>query len=356
MAIKNNISSSEISVIVQGPIHKQGTKKTLKSIRKYLPNAEIILSTWENSNVDGLDFNILVLNKDPGVTIFENKENKTNSINRIIISSKNGIENATRKYVLRIRSDLILKNANILKLTDDFNVRDNKVSLFKQRIFAYDIFSIKYDCKNNVRQRMLFHISDWCYFGLKEDVLELFNLPLVLEPAFSRYFENTKKQVDDIHKERFWKMSPEQYLTSENAKKIIKNFDFKNYLDITPENIEISEKFIINNFRVFSEREWGIKTSKELYKNIMMFINSPFNYYSKLEQLEDYKKYCLKIVTKNKFERFPYNVKYYERLRKHFLYFIYSPFNKKVSELISTTFYLTKFLFVLTKELLCKKK
>ena len=56
MAVTNNIKSEEISVIVQGPIHKKRTKKTLQSIRTNLPNAEIILSTWEGSDVKGLDF------------------------------------------------------------------------------------------------------------------------------------------------------------------------------------------------------------------------------------------------------------------------------------------------------------
>ena len=352
------MQSNEISVVIQGRIEKNTTKKCLESIKKFLPDAEIILSTWKNCSLEEIKdlYNVLVLNIDPGATIFETKENKTNSINRIIVSSKNGIEKATKKYVLRLRSDLILKNANILKLKDNFNTRDDKFSLFKQRIFAYDIFSIKYDCKKNLKQRMLFHISDWCYLGLKEDLLKLFDLPLVSEPEFSRYFENREKPFNDMHKERLWKMSPEQYFTSENAKKIIKNLDFKNYLDITSENINISEGFIINNFRVFSTSEWGIETNKKLYKKIKMFMHSPFNYYSKSEQLKDYKKYCLKVNVNENTEQFPYNIKYYEQLRKHFLHLIYDSFNKKFSEFLSTIFYLIKFLFALTKEVLCGKK
>ena len=98
--------------------------------------------------------------------------------------------------------------------------------MFKQKIFVYEKFSIKYDEKNEIKQRMLFHISDWCYFGLKEDLVELFNIPFVKEPDFSRYFVTHVKSVNDIHKTRLWKMSPEQYIISENAKKVFKNLNF----------------------------------------------------------------------------------------------------------------------------------
>ena len=47
------INSKDISVVVQGAIDKENTPKCLESIRKYLPDAEIILSTWEGSEVEG---------------------------------------------------------------------------------------------------------------------------------------------------------------------------------------------------------------------------------------------------------------------------------------------------------------
>ena len=353
------LKSGDISVVIQGLVDKS-TVTTLKSIRKYLPNAEVILSTWENSDISFLTdlYDVLVLNKDPGATVFETKENKTNSINRIIVSSKNGIDRATRKYILRCRSDLALKNDNILKLADDFSARNPEKSLFKQRVFAYEIFSIKYDIKNRHKQRMLFHISDWCYFGLKEDLQELFNIPLVQEPDFSRYFEKHNKNIQDIYSTRLWKMSPEQYITSVNAKKVFNNLKFDNYLNITDENIQISENFIINNFRVFTQKSWGILTLKEEYKTIKMYAHSPFIYYSNAEQLKDYKKYCDNTIetTEIQFLQKLYDIKYFEALRKHFISFIYCKPIKKISEFISTMAYLFKFLFSLIKELIWKQK
>ena len=52
--MEEKITSRDISVVVQGPIHKGRTKKCLQSIRKNLPEAEIILSTWDDNCTTGL--------------------------------------------------------------------------------------------------------------------------------------------------------------------------------------------------------------------------------------------------------------------------------------------------------------
>ena len=63
------MDTKDISVIVQGAINKNETIKCLQSIRQYLPGAEIILSTWEGSNITDLDYDNLILSKDPGAAI-----------------------------------------------------------------------------------------------------------------------------------------------------------------------------------------------------------------------------------------------------------------------------------------------
>ena len=343
---------TDVSVVVQGNVSTD-TYKTLKSIRKYLPYAEIILSTWGNTDLSGLEglYDISVFNKDPNAVIFDYSENKANNLNRILVSSFNGIKAANRKYILRLRSDLILKNDNLLKLTDTLKKRDSDWTLFKQKIFVYDMFSIKYNTRKNVKQRMLFHVSDWCYLGLKEDLEELFNISLVNEPEFSRYFETHKKIGVDIHTARLWKMSPEQYIVSQNAKKVFSELNFNHYLDVNEDNIEVSEKFIISNFRVFSQKQWGIFPQKEIYKDRKMFYFTDYEYYSEFEQLRDYNKYCKSNihVDKIKFLENLYKIKYYTSLRKHFLQLIFSKSSKKIPELISTIAYLIRFLFSLIK-------
>lgn len=354
-----SISSKDLSVVIQGAVNSE-THSCLSSVRKYLPQAQIILSTWKNSDLSSYEglYDILVLSEDPGAVVFEIAEQKTNSLNRILISSRNGIEKAERKYVLRMRSDLVLKNDNVLKLFDDFKIRNPKSSLFKQRIFAYDIFSIKYYSFRKSKQPLLFHISDWCYLGLRDDLLEFFNIPAVQEPDFSRYFEFHKKTEYDLYPSRLWKMSPEQYFISSNALKVFNNLKFENYLDVNDENTRISEDFIINNFRVFAPEQWGIYTLKKQYRGTVMRSKNIFEYYSAEEQKKDYQKYCdtsYSIKDVEFLERL-YKIKYFQQLRKHSVLLTVCTTKKKMPEFFAVIWYLTKFLFAVSKEVLCSKK
>lgn len=60
------IPSEDISIIFQGAIHPIWTKIACKSAREHFSKATIILSTWEGSSVDGIEFDSVIFSKDPG--------------------------------------------------------------------------------------------------------------------------------------------------------------------------------------------------------------------------------------------------------------------------------------------------
>ena len=68
------VNFEEISVVVSGPVifveNNEGrfnaTSLGCKSIRKRLPGAEIVFSTWENEDVSEIDYDILVRSEDVG--------------------------------------------------------------------------------------------------------------------------------------------------------------------------------------------------------------------------------------------------------------------------------------------------
>jgi hypothetical protein len=105
-----NISSKDISVVVQGPIHKQDnlTKRVLESVRTHLPDAELILSTWKGSEVDGLNYDILVENHDPGT--INNFLSGSENFLRQVTSTFSRLQASSRKYVLKSRTDVLLSN------------------------------------------------------------------------------------------------------------------------------------------------------------------------------------------------------------------------------------------------------
>src|SRR5277367_6682727 len=101
------ITSKDISIIVQGPVFKDGiTARCLKSLRANLPDAEIILSTWQGSDTTGLEFDRLVENQDPSpIWLLDPflKRTQINNIIRQMISTVAGLNAATRPYALKFR-------------------------------------------------------------------------------------------------------------------------------------------------------------------------------------------------------------------------------------------------------------
>ena len=135
------IDSSRISVVISGPVLvkvKESdidniTAKACQSVRRLLPEAEIVISTWEKTNCSGLDFDIVVFNEDPGPNI--------NNVNRQIISRCGGIKAATREFVLAIRSESKLVNTNFLNFIDQYNLYDEKYRFLKNRVIIDNKYS-----------------------------------------------------------------------------------------------------------------------------------------------------------------------------------------------------------------------
>lgn len=291
------IESKDISVVVQGAISHTETPKCLNSIRKYLPDAEIILSTWENADVENLDYDILVLNKDPGAVLIKNVKNKLyfNNINRQLLSTQEGLKKATRKYILKFRSDLILSNDNFLKFYDKFPIRNDDYKIFTHKILTSCLFSrFKMITKQQINY-IPFHISDWWLFGLKEDINKYFkDTPLVEEPKFTKYFdlEENKNKKTPYGKERF-QFAPEQYFGyscfSRNFE-FIKMQDASDYNDLLMENFR---KIYINNFISLEFEQSGIYLKKYSYsKNEKFFGEQYIGLYNFHRYESEYKKYC----------------------------------------------------------------
>ena len=273
--MQNKINSNEISVIVQGPVSKTETLKCLKSVRRHLPEAEIILSTWKGSDISSFDglYNILVENEDPGAFKFSCFHNKQNNINRMIVSTKEGLKRAKRTYCLKIRSDMFLKGKNFLKEYFLHEKRCEKFKLFSHRIIAYPYFSVKFHQKNRLKVYEPFHISDWCYFGLTEDLVKLYDIDTVKEPDFSEYFihNNTGNHIEnDLFPDTKWQFPPEQYTILSCIKKYFSEIKMCHRLDITKENIEQSELFIINNFKFLDSDMWQIYNMKTCYSKFKL--------------------------------------------------------------------------------------
>lgn len=260
------IESKDISVIVQGSLKNTNIVENIKSIRKYLPKSEIILSTWENEKVKGLDYDILVINKDPGCCIYDYQFYIRNNGNRQLFSTQNGLKKVNRKYTLKLRTDLLLKNKRFLYFWDKYQSINNEYKLFKHKILISTIYAR--ELSDETQLPTPFHPSDFWFFGLTEDLKDYFlETRLMTREELGNYkykYPNKRPYSSPL-----WRYPPEQYFFVEFLKrKLEKNINFDDLTDWNEENIFFSKQLIYNNFIFLGVKQSGIISLKK--HNFMM--------------------------------------------------------------------------------------
>lgn len=262
------IGFEQISVVVQGPIagkptdppEARQTFQVLRSVRKFLPGAHIILSTWKGSDVEGLDFDELILSDDPGgVDLgYKGRELILNNINRQIVSTVAGLKAVKTKYCIKTRTDVIFESAGFLKFFGLQEPRDPSWSFFKERVVTANIFA------RNPRTefKLPFHPCDFFMFGLSEDVLDLWDIPL--QPKiYSRWtvhlpvFMGGYTNLSDV---RYF---PEQYLWLSWLQKHGVSPNVRYYADVDDELIETSEQSFASNIVIADAKAVGISWLKQ---------------------------------------------------------------------------------------------
>lgn len=323
------INSKDISVIVQGAINPTETKKCISSIRHNLPEAEIILSTWEGSDIGDLDYDKLVLNQDPGAILITKKI--FNNMNRQLLSTQNGLKVASKKYVLKLRSDLILSNTNFLKYFDKFQARNEKYKLFERKVLTTTLLT-----RHKIKQEknfidIPFHISDWWFFGLKNDLETYFKeTSLAIEPHFTKYFEKEEnKNKANPYLGANFQFAPEQYFAYKCFERNFEDIKMNDASDWDENTIEQSRLAIINNFIILEYKHSGIYLNKYAYSKNEIFSGEQYLGLYHFDHFQnEYKKYCdpnFLVKTKNNLFKNEYFWRDFLRLNKH----IYKLFNEE---------------------------
>lgn len=252
------IKFEDISVVIQGPVYHSNnmyegvTKKVCESVRKNLPGAEIILSTWEGFDLSGLDYDQIVINKN----IISNKirmpytgDLKLFSVNHQLITTLNGIKKSTRKYILKLRSDLSLTGSKFLNYFDYYSDYPEDVDLSKWKIFNKRIITLP---TYNIHKEkgLAFNICDWFFFGLKEDVEYYFDIPLI--DTFNLLVREGEEypRVED-------NFGAEQIMWISCVRKKM-DLQIKNAIDKSDEVCNSFEKSIANNFVLISAKQASV--------------------------------------------------------------------------------------------------
>jgi hypothetical protein len=163
-------TEEKFAIIIQGPIQDKFffLKNTIEIYKKIFPNSSIIISTWENENI-----NLINTLKKENIFILFNKE-PTKSLSNIdhqIYSTNSALKFAKEigaKYSIKTRADIRINKNNLetflLSLIRTFPAKKN--NYIKSRIIVPSLITFKY---------RIYSLSDIVMFGETEDLIKYFD-------------------------------------------------------------------------------------------------------------------------------------------------------------------------------------
>lgn len=177
---KNNatVIAEDISFVVRGQVNtieqNEQLKKCTNSIRRYFPKAEIIISTWSDNIINECEYDKLVVSEqiEPIYMGFKDGRKKLIAANHQIVTTCAGINVSSRNYIVTMRADLFFNSNKFIKFYKNYMVSsiNNEIS---NKILVLSSFSHR-RVKN-----ILYSVCDWFYFGLKKDIIKLFDIELM---------------------------------------------------------------------------------------------------------------------------------------------------------------------------------
>lgn len=254
------IRFQDISFIIQGPVDKSVTPECTRAIRKDFPGSEIVLSTWDGADASGVDYDVALFSPDPGAHSFTKPGDSRvlyNNGNRQLVSTKAGLKKASGRYAAKLRSDLLLHGASWLEYWDRFPQRTNDWRMFRERIITGNLYA-----RNPLRDiPKPFHPSDWFMFGLREDLLLLWDVDLEPEPEHSTWFGTHPyppllSDCGDLRR-----YQAEQYLW----KTLLDKFGavtFDHLADASPTNILLTQLTFANNLIILDPAQLPLTVPK----------------------------------------------------------------------------------------------
>lgn len=236
--------SDNISIVVQGGVSAI-TVNVLRSLRKVFLTAEIVLSTWENSDLSGLDYDKIVLSPDPGAQMAYEAVGVYNNVNRQLTSSAVGVNAATRPYILKMRTDIFIKSAAFLSYFGKYD--DYAPYIFKNRLLICNYYT-----RNPRAQGVCVHPSDWLLFGRAEDV-KLFYADFSLQTDEEAVWFKTRRKDSLIYKGYLSRFTPEQYIFLSFLRRF-QEVEIDCYYSSSPELRRLTEELYAKCFVVLDYR------------------------------------------------------------------------------------------------------
>jgi hypothetical protein len=258
-----DVSEEELTFVVQGPVLiKEGKNLAslcLESIRLNFPKSRIIFSTHKGMPTEGLQFDTLIVNETNDVQIIENdRVGNTMTMNLQASSTISGLAEVQTEYAVKIRSDMEVKNRNILRLLANRPRRDliPNLTLTDELVIV-----LNWSTVNPTKYLKLpHHPSDHFFAGRTTDLKSIWNVPKYpLE--FMRWFESQPYPTGAQHGDSLTRYRCEtwiwmNFIKNSLAEPLDSSYTFSEKI------LDESIRFMFHNLEIVSARMAGVESLK----------------------------------------------------------------------------------------------
>lgn len=295
------VTDAVMSIVVHGPvITKQVPKKindcthglkggitqnVLAALKDLFPQAELILSTWEDAPLEGIVADKICVTPNPGSVLVHPRMKEKSHLNQYVVSAAAGINAATRPYTLRLRSDLLFVTDDFVQFWNDAkpSLRSSEYTIFQDFILNPALFARKSVCPARKTFPLYFHPSNWAHFGRTEDLALLFDIPLFDEATTARFFLNNpllRNQFEDPTPELYAQFYPSQQVFLACLAKQGWDITYPHRLAYQPELQELSDQLMCNNFIFLDQSQWLFFNLKQPFMQVHLSSSQYYGLYS----------------------------------------------------------------------------
>lgn len=263
MPIPSPPAPSDVSVVVQGPVGPY-LPEVLASVRRTLPGAQLVLSTWRGTVPNDVDADVVVENPDPGSAFMRRVSDGSPTTiqlntNRMLLSASAGIAAVDRELTLKLRTDTPIDSPRFLSWSADGAARRYAP---EYPVFAQRLLTVSVAVRPSVTG-YFFHPSDCVHFGRTEDVALLWGCPLIDEVDNATRWLATVRRGGRPPLEhtllRHWNEQVLWLSALERAGFPI-NYPYVGYLNA--DVLRASERSLTDNFVVLEPWQFGVRMPK----------------------------------------------------------------------------------------------
>lgn len=230
-----------------GPITEH-TRRAVDAVRRWLPGAQLVLSSWRGTVPSDLGADLVVENNDPG------SPGRTNT-NRMLRSAQSGLARISRPFALKLRTDAILDGTGFLDWWNLDAPRGDELAVFSERLITMNVA---------VRPAwgpasLLFHPSDCVQFGNVDDVRRFWAVPEIDEIANVRH---SACRHPGLRQPRLPRQVNEQVLWLGCLESIGYTGSYCTGSRADRKLIHDSEASLVNNFLVLEPWQFGVRLPK----------------------------------------------------------------------------------------------